>query len=191
MFYWLFTDGYLILQSLLWQLVCLSLAMPIVTSVSLGAGIRRTSEEKQLTAWQQGLRVITYLLIFATITTIYIMLLADRAIAYGRHAESGFIRLVVGGQGIDQMRLFVFGAMLFMLWFMVGIGLHSGIKSGGWLRERIDRLRTPQIRRGALGSSHFCTMREYKRFRREDEEGLVLLGAFWGENKQRLDIGGI
>lgn len=189
MFYWLFTDGYLILQSLLWQLVCLSLAMPIVTSVSLGAGIRRTSEEKQLTAWQQGLRVITYILIFATITAIYIMLLADRAIAYGRPADSGFIRLVVGGQGIDQMRLFIFGAMLFMLWFMVGIGLHSGIKNGGWLRERIDRLRTPQIRRGALGSSHFCTMREYKRFRREDEEGLVLLGAFWGENKQRLDLG--
>ena len=189
MIYWLFTDGYLILQSLLWQLVCLSLAMPVVTSVSLGAGIRRTSEEKQLTAWQQGLRGITYVLIFATITAIYIMLLADRAIAYGRPAESGFIRLVVGGQGIDQMRLFVFGAMLFMLWFMIGIGLHSGIKNGGWLRERIDRLRTPQIRRGALGSSHFCTMREYKRFRREDEEGLVLLGAFWGENKQRLDLG--
>ncbi len=189
MFYWLFTDGYLILQSLLWQLVCLSLAMPIVTSVSLGAGIRRTAEEKQLTAWQQGLRVITYVLIFASITTLYIMLLADRAIAYGQPAESGFIRLVVGGQGIDQMRLFVFGAMLFMLWFIVGVGLHSGIKNGGWLRERIDRLRTPQIRRGALGSSHFCTMREYKRFRREDEEGLVLLGAFWGENKQRLDIG--
>ena len=189
MFYWLFTDGYLILQSLLWQLVCLSLAMPIVTSISLGAGIRRTSEEKQLTVWQRALRVITYVLIFVTITAIYIMLLADHAIAYGRPAESGFIRLVVGGQGIDQMRLFVFGAMLFMLWFMVGIGLHSGIKNGGWLRERIDRLRTPQIRRGALGSSHFCTMREYKRFRREDEEGLVLLGAFWGENKQRLDLG--
>ena len=189
MIYWLFTDGYLILQSLLWQLVCLSMAMPILTAVSLGAGIRRTSEEKQLTAWQQGLRAITYILLFATITAIYIMLLADRAIAYGRPAESGFIRLVVGGQGIDQMRLFVFGSMLFMLWFMIGIGLHSGIKNGGWLRERIDRLRTPQVRRGALGSSHFCTMREYKRFRREDDEGLVLLGAFWGENKQRLDLG--
>lgn len=189
MIYWLFTDGYLFLQALLWQLVCLSLAMPIVTSVSLGAGIRRTSEEKQLAAWQQGLRVITYILIFATITAIYMMLLAERAIAYGQPADSGFIRLVVGGQGIDQMRLFVFGVMLLMLWFMVGIGLHSGIKNGGWLRERIDRLRTPQIRRGALGSSHFCTMREYKRFRREDEEGLVLLGAFWGENKQRLDLG--
>lgn len=189
MFYWLFTEGYLMLQSLLWQLICLSLVMPIVTSVSLGAGIRRTSEEKQLTAWQQGLRVITYVLIFATITAIYIMLLADHAIAYGRPADSGFIRLIVGGQGIDQMRLFVFGVTLLMLCFMVGIGLHSGIKNGGWLRERLDRLRTPQIKRGVLGSSHFCTMREYKRFRREDEEGLVLLGAFWGDNKQRLDLG--
>lgn len=177
------------LQSLLWQLVCLSLIMPIVTSVSFGAGIRRTSEEKEFTAWQHVLRGITYILIFATITTIYIMLLADRAIAYGRPADSGFIRLLAGGQGIDQMRLFVFGVTLLMVCFMVGIGLHSGIKNGGWLRERLDRLRTPQIKRGALGSSHFCTMREYKRFRREDEEGLILLGAFWGDNKQRLDLG--
>jgi len=50
-------------------------------------------------------------------------------------------------------------------------------------------LRTPQVRRGALGSSHFCSQREYKRFRREDPEGLTLLGAFWGESKRRLDLG--
>ena len=78
------------------------------------------------------------------------------------------------------MRLFIFGVILVMLWFFVTIGLHSGIKNGGWLRERVDRLRNPQVKRGALGSSHFCTMREYKRFRREDTEGLSLLGAFWG-----------
>jgi hypothetical protein len=57
------------------------------------------------------------------------------------------------------------------------------------LRERVDRLRNPQVKRGALGSSHFCTQREYKRFRPEDPEGLTLLGAFWGENKRRLDQG--
>jgi type IV secretory pathway TraG/TraD family ATPase VirD4 len=87
------------------------------------------------------------------------------------------------------MRLFMFGMMLVMLWFLLTIGLHSGIKNGGWLRERVDRLRNPQVKRGALGSSHFCTMREYKRFRREDAEGLSLLGAFWGEHKRRLDLG--
>ncbi len=53
----------------------------------------------------------------------------------------------------------------------------------------MDRLRSPQVKRGALGSSHFCTMREYRRFRREDTEGLTLLGGFWGQNKRRLDVG--
>ncbi len=79
--------------------------------------------------------------------------------------------------------------MLVFLGFVVTLGLHSAIKDGGWLRERVDRLRTPQIRRGALGSSHFCTLREYRRFRRHDSEGLVMLGAFWGENRRRLDLG--
>jgi type IV secretion system protein VirD4 len=189
MLYWLFTEGRNILQTLIWPLLCLTAVAPILTSVVLGAGIRRTSEEKQISGWQQILRLTTYLIVFTFITAIYVIFLADRAVAYGRPAESRFIQIVAGGQGIDQMQLFIFGAMLIMLCFMVGIGLHSGIKNGGWLRERLDRLRTPQIKRGALGSSHFCTMREYKRFRREDEEGLILLGAFWGDNKQRLDLG--
>ncbi|PJF33902.1 MAG: hypothetical protein CUN57_00935, partial [Phototrophicales bacterium] len=87
------------------------------------------------------------------------------------------------------MRLFMFGIMLGFFWMIITIGLQSGLKNGGWLRERVDRLRTPRVKRGALGSSHFCSQREYKRFRREDPEGLILLGAFWGENKQRLDLG--
>lgn len=189
MLYWLFTEGRDILQALIWPLLCLTTVTPILTSVALGAGIRRTSEEKQIAGWQQILRLTTYLIVFTFVTAIYVILLADRAVAYGRPAESRFVQIVAGGQGVDQMQLFIFGAMLIMLCFMVGIGLHSGIKNGGWLRERLDRLRAPQIKRGALGSSHFCTMREYKRFRREDEEGLILLGAFWGDNKQRLDLG--
>ncbi|MBK9124414.1 MAG: type IV secretory system conjugative DNA transfer family protein [Chloroflexi bacterium] len=34
-----------------------------------------------------------------------------------------------------------------------------------------------------------CTLRQYRRFRRPDGEGLTLLGAFWGEQKRRLDAG--
>lgn len=189
MFYWLFTDGYTLLQPIIWQLVCLSLLMLIITIVSFGVGIRRTSEEKQFSIWQHTLRSITYLVILMTMTSLYIFLLADDAIDYGQPANSQFIRFLVGGRGIDQMRLFSFGVVLTMLWFIGAIVIHNVIRQGGWLREHIDHLRTPQIRRGAMGSSHFCTMREYKRFRREDEDGLVLLGAFWGANKQRLDMG--
>ena len=74
------------------------------------------------------------------------------------------------------------------LLMVTAIALHSLLRDGGWLRERIDRLRSPSVKRGALGSSHFCTLREYRRFRRSDPDGLTLLGAFWGENKRRLDM---
>jgi len=67
--------------------------------------------------------------------------------------------------------------------------LHDGLRQGGWLRERVDRLRNPIVRRGSLGSSHFCTMPEYRRYRRSDREGVTFFGAFWGENRWRLDYG--
>ncbi len=40
-----------------------------------------------------------------------------------------------------------------------------------------------------MGSAHFCTWREFRRYRRQDTDGITLLGAFWGENHRRLDIG--
>src|SRR5690606_13999732 len=103
---------------------------------------------------------------------------------------SGIIELLVRApRGVNTMRLFLFGTMLAFTLMMTAVGLHSLLRNGGWLRERIDRLRAPIVKRGALGSSHFCTLREYRRFRRPYDEGLTLLGAFWGENKRRLDVG--
>jgi type IV secretory pathway TraG/TraD family ATPase VirD4 len=119
-------------------------------------------------------------------------LLGDLAVqpARGRQTSNGFIRALTGGPNhIDRQRLFLFGMMLCFLWMLTAIGLHSGLRNGGWLREWVDRFRRPRTRRGALGSSHFCTMREYRRFRREDAEGLTLLGAFWDGDRRRLDIG--
>ena len=40
-----------------------------------------------------------------------------------------------------------------------------------------------------MGSAHFCTFREYRRYRRLDWDGVALLGAFWGERRRRLDFG--
>ena len=192
MIYWLFTEGRTILSGMLFPLLCLSVSMPLVVSALLGAGIQRTSELRNPSVWKQWLTRFTYAVVLLSITSLYVMLLTDQAIQpmRGRPSTNALVRTLAGGPNtIDQQRLFTFGMLLGFLWIAVSIGLHSGLKNGGWLRERADRLRTPQIRRGALGSSHFCTQREYKRFRREDPEGLILLGAFWGENKRRLDLG--
>lgn len=192
MIYWFFTDGREMLSSLLIPLSCLTLLMPLIASAVFGAGIQRSSELQSISGWKRGLKIFTHIIVLMGITTIYLSLAGDLAIetVRGRQATNVFIRTMAGGpDNIDHMRLFGFGMMLFFGWIVITIGLHNGLKNGGWLRERIDRLRTPQVKRGALGSSHFCSQREYKRFRREDPEGLILLGAFWGEDKRRLDLG--
>ncbi len=192
MFYWLFTDGRALLGGCLAPLLCLTLLAPILASAIMGAGIQRTSSPQQALGWKRGAKLFAHIVVLLGVSAIYLALLGDMAVqtARGRHPANGFIQLLAGAPpNINATRLFMFGMMLVMLWFFVTIGLHSGIKNGGWLRERVDRLRNPQVKRGALGSAHFCTMREYKRFRREEAEGLTLLGAFWGEQKRRLDLG--
>jgi len=192
MFYWLFTEGRTLLGGCLAPLLCLTLTAPIMVSAMLGAGIQRTSEAQGTSGWKRGVKLFAHLIAVLGVSAVYLTFLGDMAVQpmRGRQSTNGFIQLLVGAPpNINAMRLFMFGMMLVMLWFFLTIGLHSGIKNGGWLRERVDRLRNPQVKRGALGSSHFCTMREYKRFRREDVEGLSLLGAFWGEQKRRLDLG--
>ncbi|MBZ0293674.1 MAG: type IV secretory system conjugative DNA transfer family protein, partial [Anaerolineae bacterium] len=192
MIYWLFTEGRAILSSLLAPLMCLTLLMPLVVSAIFGAGIQRSSETQSTSGWKRGAKLVTHGIVLLGVTTLYLALLGDMAIqpVRGRPTTNAVIRAIAGGpDNIQHMRLFTFGAMLVFVGFIVTLGLHNGIKNGGWLRERVDRLRSPQVKRGALGSSHFCTQREYKRFRREDPEGLILLGAFWGEDKRRLDLG--
>jgi len=67
--------------------------------------------------------------------------------------------------------------------------LRDLVRNGGWLRERIDRMRRPGVMRGAMGSAHFCSFREYRRFRVQDPEGLTFYGAFWGQDRRRMDFG--
>jgi type IV secretory pathway TraG/TraD family ATPase VirD4 len=192
MFYWLFTEGRALLGGCLAPLLCLTLTTPIMVSAMLGAGIQRTSEAQGTSGWRRGAKLFAHLIVLLGVSAVYLTFLGDMAVQpmRGRQTTNVFVQILTGAPpNINAMRLFMFGMMLVMLWFFLTIGLHSGIKNGGWLRERVDRLRNPQVKRGALGSSHFCTMREYKRFRREDAEGLSLLGAFWGEQKRRLDLG--
>lgn len=192
MIYWLFTDGREFLGGLMAPLLCLTLILPLLTGAMLGAGIQRSRESAGKSGWKRGLTLLTHASVLLSVTALYIMGLGDAAIqpARGRQSASDFIRALTGAPDrVHHMRLFLFGVVLVFVWLTVFITLHNGLKNGGWLRERVDRLRTPRVQRGALGSSHLCTPREFKRFRREDAEGLTLLGAFWGRGKRRLDAG--
>ena len=191
MIYWLFTDGRDLLTGLLTPLLCSAPVFLLMTAVALGAGIRRSSDEPtRPSVLQRLLLSVSYSTSLLTISALYMLLLGGQAVQRGRSTASSLITLLVGAPtGINTLRLFLFGVMLAFILMITVIGLHSLLRNGGWLRERIDRLRAPIVKRGALGSSHFCTLREYRRFRRPDPDGLILLGAFWGENKRRLDVG--
>ncbi len=192
MIYWLFTDGRDGLTAFLFPLLCCAPMAMLISAAALGASIRRTSDEgANASSWMQRvLLVVTYAVVLLTVATAYLMLLGDQAVNRGRSNAGDLIEMLVGAPtSINTMRLFLFGVFLAFVLMMTAIGLHSLLRNGGWLREKLDRLRAPMIKRGALGSSHFCTLREYRRFRRPDPEGLILLGAFWGENKRRLDVG--
>ncbi|NLF79426.1 MAG: hypothetical protein GX573_27350, partial [Chloroflexi bacterium] len=192
MIYWIFTEGRATLGGCLAPLLCLIPLAPIMTAGLMGASIRRTDEEKQGTARDHVVRLLAHLIVSLGILAIYLTMMGDFAIQRTRvpQTDQGFITTVTGGPPtIHRTRLFMAGLMGCMVVGVANVVLHDGLRQGGWLRERVDRLRRPMIRRGSLGSSHFCTMREYRRYRRQDREGVSFLGAFWGENKWRLDYG--
>jgi hypothetical protein len=191
MIYWLFTDGRDMLVGMIWLLLCLTPVLLIFTAARLGAGIRRTSDEGgQYAHGSQRVFIMTHLAVMLTVAALFLALIGEQALKRGRNTARGVLDVVVGAPGgMDSSRLFLFAVLLGGTLVVTSMTVHAVLRDGGWLRERIDRLRVPHARRGALGSSHFCTMREYRRFRRPDGEGLTLLGAFWGEQKRRLDVG--
>jgi hypothetical protein len=191
MSHWLFTEGRELLGGLLLPLLCCTPMLTLLTAVMLGAGIRRVSDEGAKPSWIQRLGLaVTYVCAMLMVMTAYLVLLGDQAVKRGRSDVSEVLAWIVGApRGVNAMRLFLFGILLAFILLMTAVGVHSLLRNGGWLREKIDRLRAPMVKRGALGSSHFCTPREYRRFRRPDPQGLTLLSAFWGENRRRLDMG--
>ncbi|MBE2195952.1 MAG: type IV secretory system conjugative DNA transfer family protein, partial [Anaerolinea sp.] len=192
MFYWLFTEGKVLLGGCLTPLLCLSALTPLVVAGLLGAGIQRTGELTSVKGRRRLYLLFTYTIANLGASALYLSLFSGFALVRqtGRTTSNGFILFLTGAPPtMNPLRLFLVGMGLIFTLVMVSMGLHQALRSGGWLHEWVDRLRRPTVKRGEMGSSHFCTAREYRRFRRPDPDGLTLLGAFWGEGKRRLDFG--
>lgn len=190
MFYWLFTDGRALLDSFLVPLLCLTIFAPIVIAALLGVGIQRDNDGPAIKGRRRLYVLTAYVIVNLGATALFLALLSNLALTRptGKPTTNSFILFLNGAPPqVNQMRLFLMGVLLIMTWFMVSIGLHQLLRNGGWLRERIDYLRRPNTRRGTMGSAHFCTFREYRRYRRQDKDGVTFLGAFWGDGKRRLD----
>jgi type IV secretory pathway TraG/TraD family ATPase VirD4 len=190
-YYWLFMEGYEIFGKL-WCIVPLVCLLPILVlgSVwSLGVDIRR-SEARPQAAWLPRLGL--HLLVVVLLSMIYIGIVGGFAIVRGFGTDfGGWMEFIIGQppRFVNQPRILTFAIGHWITLFLANVILFQNLQAGGWLRGRMDQMRNPPVRRGELGSSHFCTGREYKRFRVADPEGMTFYGAFWGENKHRLDVG--
>src|SRR5689334_12501934 len=194
MFYWLYTSGFDLLRNCLIPLICLSAVMPLMLSLMLGRGIQRSDQAGQTSAigCRRLLLFVTYVVVNLASISLYLALTRNLAIArLTRRATTNSIILALAGgpASIDPMRLFMAGVLLLFVCFTVSLVLREAVRNGGWLRERTDRLRRPNVARGVMGSAHFCTNREYRRYRRSDPDGITLYGAFWGRDRMRLDYG--
>ncbi len=195
MFYWLYTQVQPMLAGLFLPLLCLTLVLPIVLSLILGRGIQRSDEGSQMTApgWRVLVQFATFVVVMAGISAIYLSVTHGVALqprSGAKQPTSEFLLLLAGGpDNIAKNKLLTLGIFWFFLMGIACLVLREGVRNGGWLRERIDRLRRPSVKRGAMGSAHLCTSREYRRFRRYRDDGITFYGAFWGNNRLRLDYG--
>ncbi len=193
MFYWLFTSGRALLTPLVLPLMCLSVALPLLVAWTLGVGIQQRAEGTPSDRARSGWRLLCLLLPNLGVSALYVALVGGWAVTRSGNrsaAMSGIISVIAGGTGsVNQPRLLISGFGMVCLLLFINAGLWQGVRNGGWLRERLDRWRRPDNPRGEMGSAHFCTRREYLRFRRNDPEGITFLGAFWGDKHSRLDLG--
>lgn len=191
MYYQLFTAGQALLGSpfLIASLLCLLPVLILGFAWGLGADIRRSEAGGQANLLPQ---VVFHIFVTFIVSLIYMGIVSHFAVVRGYSTDlTGFLEVVVGQppRYINQPRILIFAIGHWIAIFLVNIAIYQNLQPGGWLRQKLDQQRNPPVQRGELGSSHFCTHREYKRYRRVDAEGMTFYGAFWGERKIRLDAG--
>jgi hypothetical protein len=193
MIYWLYTTVRPILTGMLLPLVLLTVILPPLTASALGRGIQRenrASSQPIVNGWRWVLLLSSYFAVNSLTIAVLVSLTAGYAIRRGGKPVAGQVATVIigGGAGVDGNRLYGFGLLMLLCCFSVSFALRGSLQNGGWLRERMDRWRRPHVPRGAMGSAHFCTAREYRCFRKSSKEGIILYGTFWGQRMGALCV---
>lgn len=195
MLYWLFTDGRNVLVGLLCPSVCFGVLAPVAAAWFAGIGIQRRADgspSQVRGSLSTGKRWV-FILSSTAVLTVYLWLVGPTAVQPTTTRQkplSALLSLLIGApNSVNAPRLLLFGAVGLMPIVGVNLALWQGLRNGGWLRERVDRLRKPGMVHGEMGSAHFCTPREFRRYRRPDPNGITFLGAFWGDRNVRVDYG--
>ena len=177
MLYWLFTEGRLWSAALIVPSGLLTILLTLILA----------SRTKQS---HSRLRVLTYLAFSLALAAGFILLLSHSAIQRGRNTLPPILDWLVGCPAtVDGSRILSFGGLLVLVLLAGNLLLTQQMRPASVLQEWLNLLKRPYKKRGKVGSSHFCTPGEFRRFRNQDIDGIILEGAFWGERNRRLDSG--
>ncbi|MEO1666696.1 MAG: type IV secretory system conjugative DNA transfer family protein [Chloroflexota bacterium] len=106
----------------------------------------------------------------------------------GQETPNAIIQFIVGPDTIETRRALLFAAVTFMAVFTTTLGLVSQTAQGSALRLWMDRLRGINRKQEIHGSSHFATLEEYKRFRKNQRGGVSFYGKFHGDRQGKTNF---
>jgi type IV secretory pathway TraG/TraD family ATPase VirD4 len=93
--------------------------------------------------------------------------------------------LIDGGHDVNRLQLLKHGAMLMGVSLVANLFVWSQLKNGGRLRLWLDNFRAIPRTQDEQGSSHFATVKEYRRFRVQKTGGITFYGKFFGKANGR------
>jgi hypothetical protein len=190
MLHFLFTTGREVMQFTIWPVILLTILAPFIVALVAGRGGGRAIEGGEDAADPTRLPIMIASALGAlTVLHLAVLITAGLAIRNDYDKASGIMdvlgSLFIAPYGVDRGRLGMVGALSLFASFIGGFAMWNLIRDGGALREQIDAIRDPGRVRGESGSAHFCTPREFSRFRKPDTSGLPFVGAFYGTKQEK------
>lgn len=189
MFYLLFTVGRDIARITLIPALLLAVVAPVVVAWVMGKGGGHSLEGDSGKSSSAPMIIACTL---GALGVLHLLVVIGSGLAiqpsFSRPPEGSsdlLISILIGPSDVNRARLGAVGVMVLLLTAVSIKAVYDLIRDGGWFREKIDAIRDPSRIRGESGSAHFCTPREFSRFRRPDTSGLPFVGAFWGARQDQ------
>ena len=163
-----------------------TLLMTILFLLTAGASIRTSADGGKPSRLASRFRILMIVCASLAVMTAASTLIGETAIQRAPPDQElihPILQFIVGPDTVDTRRALQFTLITFMAIFTVNIVLVSQTAQGSPLRLWIDRFRGIKRTQDSHGSSHFATVQEFKRFRKNQRSGVNFYGRFMGDKK--------
>jgi type IV secretory pathway TraG/TraD family ATPase VirD4 len=163
-----------------------TLMMLVLFLLTAGASIRTSADGGKPSRTATLFRFLMIMFCTLAIASIASALLGETAIERAPRDQepiNAILQFVVGPDTIDTRRALQFALIMGMATFVTNVLLISQTAQGSPLRLWMDRFRGINRKQDIHGSSHFATLQEYKRFRKNQHGGVNFYGRFYGDQQ--------